>query len=74
VEATERALVVEHLAHSRERLVLTVEDLSGKQRNFRPAEDRWSIADCIEHCAAYRMRCSLCRSRHDRASAKAKIS
>jgi uncharacterized damage-inducible protein DinB len=45
----ERELVVEHLAHSRERLVLTVDGLSAEQRNFRPAKDRWSIADCIEH-------------------------
>jgi uncharacterized damage-inducible protein DinB len=49
VEPTERELVVRHLAHSRERLVLTVEDLSGQQRSFRPTEDRWSIADCVEH-------------------------
>jgi len=49
VEATERELVVEQLAQSRERLVLTVEGLSEEQRSFRPAQDRWSIADCIEH-------------------------
>lgn len=49
MDATERQLVVEHLAESRERLVLTIEGLSVEQRNFRPAEDRWSIADCIEH-------------------------
>jgi hypothetical protein len=49
VEATERELVVDYLARTRERLVLEVEGLSTEQRNFRPAEDRWSIADCIEH-------------------------
>lgn len=49
MEATERELVVEQLAESRERLVLTVEGLSEEQRSFRPAQDRWSIADCIEH-------------------------
>ena len=49
MEATERELLVEHLAHSRERLVLMVEGLPAEQRSFRPAEDRWSIADCIEH-------------------------
>jgi hypothetical protein len=49
VEATERELLVEQLAQSRERLVLTVEGLSEEQRSFRPAQDRWSIADCIEH-------------------------
>jgi hypothetical protein len=49
VEVAERELIVEHLAQSRERLVLTIEGLTGEQRSFRPAGDRWSIADCIEH-------------------------
>lgn len=49
MEATERELLVEQLAQSRERLVLMVEGLSEEQRSFRPAQDRWSIADCIEH-------------------------
>jgi uncharacterized damage-inducible protein DinB len=49
VEAKERELVVKHLAHSRERLVTLVEGLSAEQKSFRPAEDRWSITDCIEH-------------------------
>ena len=49
MEATERELVVEQLALSRERLVLMVEGLSEDQRSFRPAPDRWSIADCVEH-------------------------
>ena len=51
METTERELVVDRLAHSRERLVLTVAGLSEEQRHFRPAQDRWSIADCIEHIA-----------------------
>jgi uncharacterized damage-inducible protein DinB len=29
--------------------VLTVEGLSAEQRRFRPAADRWSIVDCMEH-------------------------
>lgn len=49
MDAKERQFVVEHLAQSRERLVLTIEGLSDEQRNFRPGEDRWSIADCVEH-------------------------
>ncbi len=49
MEAKERDVVIEHLAHSRERLVLAVDGLSAAQRNFRPAENRWSISDCIEH-------------------------
>ncbi len=49
MEATERERVVQYLAETRERLVLTLEGLSEGQRNFRPAQDRWSIADCVEH-------------------------
>ncbi len=51
MEATERELAVHQLAQSRERLILVVEGLSDEQRRFRPAEDRWSIADCVEHIA-----------------------
>lgn len=47
----EREFVLLHLAESRERLVEAVEGLSWEQRYFRPAEDRWSIADCVEHIA-----------------------
>ncbi len=74
MEATERELVVHQLAHSRERLVLAVEGLSTEQRSFRPAEDRWSIADCIEHitvarrqraAAKFRRLCNRRRSRSD---------
>ncbi len=32
-------------------LVRAVEGLSGEQQVFRPGEDRWSVADCIEHIA-----------------------
>ena len=49
MEATERERVVQYLAESRERLVLAVEGLSDEQRSFQPAQDRWSIADCVEH-------------------------
>lgn len=49
MEPTERELAVELLAHSRERLVLAIDGLSDEQKNFRAAEDRWSIAECIEH-------------------------
>ena len=49
MDATERELVVEQLAQSRERLLLAMEGLLAEQRDFRAAEDRWSITDCIEH-------------------------
>jgi hypothetical protein len=49
VQKEEREFVLLHLAESRERLVEAVEGLSFEQRYFRPAEDRWSVADCVEH-------------------------
>ena len=49
MQATEREQIVECLAQSRERLVLAVDGLTAEQRNFRPAENRWSIAECVEH-------------------------
>jgi hypothetical protein len=49
VEKTDRDRLLEHLAESREFLLHTVDNLTPEQRSFRPAEDRWSVADCIEH-------------------------
>ena len=49
MEKEEREFVLRHLADSRERLIRTVDGLSQEQRYFRSAEDRWSIAECVEH-------------------------
>jgi hypothetical protein len=49
MEATERQLVLKHLAESRNRLLQAVDGLSAEQRTFRTAKDRWSVADCVEH-------------------------
>jgi uncharacterized damage-inducible protein DinB len=49
MEAMERRLVLDHLAASRERLLGAVDGLSAEQRTFQPAEDRWSVAGCVEH-------------------------
>jgi hypothetical protein len=40
---------LDHLAASRERLLGAVAGLSQEQRAFRPADDRWSVTDCVEH-------------------------
>ncbi|HEX8560390.1 MAG TPA: DinB family protein [Pyrinomonadaceae bacterium] len=37
---------------SRERLLRSVEGLSGEQQRFRPAPDRWSAAQLCEHLAS----------------------
>jgi len=49
MEASQRTLVLEHLDKSRERLLSAVAGLGEEQRAFRPAQDRWSVADCVEH-------------------------
>ena len=49
MENPERNQILQHLSESRELLRQTVDGLSAEQRSFRPAADRWSVADCIEH-------------------------
>jgi DinB superfamily len=49
VEKAEREFLLRHLAQSRERLLEAVEGLSKEQQRFRPAAERWSVADCLEH-------------------------
>jgi hypothetical protein len=45
----ERQLVVDQLTASRDRLLALVDGLTAEQWTFRPAEDRWSTAECLEH-------------------------
>ena len=45
----ERERVLRYLADSRDMLLSAADGLSAEQRCFRAAEDRWSVADCIEH-------------------------
>ena len=49
MEKAERQFLLRYLAASRERLVEIVQALSKEQQRFRPARDRWSVADCVEH-------------------------
>ena len=45
----ERERLVNHLQKTRQFLLDEVAGLSEAQANFKPAEDRWSIAECAEH-------------------------
>ncbi len=47
----ERERLVNHLQKTRQFLLDEVAGLSEAQANFKPAEDRWSIAECAEHIA-----------------------
>ena len=45
----ERERAIHALDESRERLLATVQRLSPSQLTFKPAADRWSVAECVEH-------------------------
>ena len=45
----ERERAISYLVQSRDSLLGTVRGLSREQLQFKPAPDRWSIADCLEH-------------------------
>ncbi len=45
----ERERAIHALSESRERLLAMVQRLSPSQLAFKPAADRWSVAECVEH-------------------------
>ena len=47
--STDRAFVLKGLDISRERLIRAVQRLSREQLEYRPAADRWSVAENLEH-------------------------
>lgn len=48
---TERTKAADHLRASQKELMETLEGLSVKQLHFKPSNDVWSIAECMEHIA-----------------------
>ena len=49
--SAEREKVLKNLEESRERLLAMAKDLSREQLHYRSAEDRWTVAECLEHIA-----------------------
>jgi uncharacterized damage-inducible protein DinB len=45
----ERDKLLKNLEESRERLLLMAKNLSREQLHYRPAPDRWTVAECLEH-------------------------
>jgi uncharacterized damage-inducible protein DinB len=45
----ERETLLKNLEESRERLLLMSKNLSRDQLHYRPAPDRWTVAECLEH-------------------------
>ena len=47
----ERERLLQHLGQTRQALIDAVAGLSKAQWAYKPAEDRWSVAECAEHLA-----------------------
>ena len=45
----ERKFAVDHLNQTRADLLAAVQGLSETQLNFKPAPDRWSVLECVQH-------------------------
>lgn len=46
---SERKFAVDHLIKTRDDLINAVKGLSDAQLNFKPAPDRWSVLECVQH-------------------------
>ncbi len=51
LSATERSRLVDYLKYSRQLLEDDTNKLTPQQWTYKPAADRWSVADCVEHLA-----------------------
>jgi uncharacterized damage-inducible protein DinB len=47
--SAERETLLKHLEESRERLLRMAKNLSREELHYRPAADRWTVAECMEH-------------------------
>jgi hypothetical protein len=50
--AEERSAAIAELEDSRRRLLEAIDGVTEEEWGRRPAEDRWSIAECVEHVGA----------------------
>ncbi len=49
METVDREQLLRLLSASRKKLLESAEGLTDEQARMRPAEDRWSILECVEH-------------------------
>jgi hypothetical protein len=52
LSAADRDRALQYLESTRQAVLDATAGLSGAQWNFKPAPDRWSIAEVVEHIAA----------------------
>jgi DinB superfamily len=50
--ATDNQKIVKELERTQTRLLTAIDGLSEAQWNFKPAPDKWSVAECVEHITA----------------------
>jgi hypothetical protein len=53
----ERQRAITYLTQTRDNLLRATSGLSSAQMQFKPALDRWSVADCLEHLVTVENRC-----------------
>lgn len=47
----DRTAAIEHLKQTQNELLKTIKGLTEEQLNYKPSEDSWSVAECVEHLA-----------------------
>ena len=52
----EREQLLKSLEESRERVLFMAKNLSREQLHYRPAPDRWTVAECLEHISVVEAR------------------
>ena len=51
LDNADRKVLLDSLQQSSSRFLDSVKGLSAEQWNYKPAPDRWSVAECAEHIA-----------------------
>ncbi len=57
MKPAERERAISYLTQTRDNLLRATSGLSPAQMQFKPAPDRWSVADCLEHLITVENRC-----------------
>jgi hypothetical protein len=57
MNSSERQRAISYLAQTRDNLLRAASGLSPAQMQFKPAPDRWSVAECLEHLITVEDRC-----------------
>ena len=52
ISKKEKKAAISYLEETRDDLSATINGLSEDQFNFKPAADRWSVKECLQHIAA----------------------